>query len=376
MPSDSNVKKTIPMPKQKKERSISTFGIGKEKTYLIDNLSLLLSSGIGIVPALRSIQKEVKSVRLKKILERAEDDVESGMSLWRVLSRTKLVPDHIISFIRIGEESGKLADNLRLIAVEQEKERLFHSKLRSALMYPLLVLSLAFVIGILIAWFILPRLATLFSDLKLTLPTITKGLIFVGRFLGEYGTIVVPLSFVFLCLVLFFLFVYSKTRHIGQGILFHTPVIGRLMQEVELGRMGYVVGMLLEAGIPIIDAIESLRQGTPLTQYRKLYGYWRKRLEEGDSFRMIFASYKKTNKLIPIPVQQMIVSGEESGQLYFVFKKIGTNFEGKTEATSKNISVLLEPLLLFIVWIAVIGVALAVILPIYSLIGGLNTNPT
>lgn len=376
MPSDPSVTKALPVPKQKKQRSISTFGIGKEKTYLIDNLSLLLSSGIGIVPALRSIQKEVKSVRLKKILERAEDDVESGMSLWRVLSRTKLVPDHIISFIRIGEESGKLADNLRLIAVEQEKERLFHSKLRSALMYPLLVLSLAFVIGILIAWFILPRLATLFSDLKLTLPTITKGLIFVGRFLAEYGSIVVPLSFVVLCLFLFFLFGYSKTRHIGQGILFHTPVIGRLMQEVELGRMGYVVGMLLEAGIPIIDAIESLRQGTPLTQYRKLYGYWRKRLEEGDSFRMIFGSYKKTNKLIPIPVQQMIVSGEESGQLYFVFKKIGTNFEGKTEATSKNISVLLEPLLLFIVWIAVIGVALAVILPIYSLIGGLNTNPT
>lgn len=349
-----------------------SFGLAKEKEYFIENLSLMMTSGISIVAALRSIQNEIKSQRLKKILAQAESDIEAGFSLGETLEKTRLLSDHTIALIKIGEESGRLAENLQLISIQEEKDRMFRSKIRSAMMYPILVMSVAGVVGIGIAWFILPKLALVFKDLKLKLPFITRALIGFGNFLGQHGAIAIPLFILAVSLIIYFIFIEKRTRKIGQVLLFHTPAIGPLMQQVELGRMGHVLGTLLDAGIPLVDALGSLAAGTTLSGYKKCYLYLQKEIEEGNTFQEAFKTFKKTKKFIPAPIQQMIVAGEQTGNLVVIFHKIGAMYETKTETTMKNVSVILEPLLLFVVWIGVVFVALAVILPIYSLIGGLN----
>lgn len=351
---------------------LSLLGTKKERQFIIEQLSLLLSSGIDILTTLRTIRKEMKAPALKKILQTAEDNIEAGWSISETLEQTHIFSGPVISLIRIGEEAGRLKENLQVIVVQEEKEQLFRSKLISAMMYPLLIMAIAVLIGLGIAWFILPKLAMVFADLKMDLPLITRVLIKIGQILGDYGQIIIPSIIGGLSFILYFLFFFSKTKHIGQAIVFHLPVLGRLVQEVELGRMGYVLGTLISSGIPLIEALNSLAEGTTLRSYQKFYVFLKEHLEEGNTFSDTFDAYKKSKKLIPRSIQQMILAADESGELHSIFSKIGGLYESKTDTTMKNLSTLLEPALLFVVWIGVVGIALAVILPIYSLIGGLN----
>ena len=204
-------------PKEKKINIFSNFGIGEEKDYFIENLSMMLASGMPIMLALDGVGAELRSKRMKEVIASLKEDMEGGSSLWRALDKTKLLSSQVISLLRIGEESGRLAENLKVINIQQKKEKDFRSKLRSAMMYPILVMSFTVVIGAGIAWFILPRLSSVFAELDLELPVITRALIAAGEFLGEYGAIVIPSVLLFVILFLFFVFAYSKTKHIGHS---------------------------------------------------------------------------------------------------------------------------------------------------------------
>ncbi len=350
-------------------------GMGKERDYLVENLSMLVAGGISVLSAIDAVAVDMRSGSMKRILATLRDDIEGGSSLWKAFEHSGIFRDHTISLIRLGEETGKLSDNLKLVAVQEEKDRIFRSKIKSAMMYPVFVLSLTVIVGVAVAWFILPRLAMVFSQLRIELPLLTKWLIIAGGFLGEYGVIVLPIFFLVLGLVVFFVFYFSKTKFIGQGILFVIPGIKKLFQEVELARFGYLLGTLLEAGVPITQALDSLYRATLFPRYKKLYIHLRDSIQEGNSFQKSFSSYKRSATLIPMTIQRLIITGEQSGNLSETLLKISTTFEGRTENTTKNVTVILEPILLVIVWLGVVAVALAVILPIYNLIGGLNTNP-
>jgi type IV pilus assembly protein PilC len=353
---------------------IANIGLAKERDYFVENLSMLISNGMPIIGALDAIVEELRIRRMKNIVASIRKDIETGSQVWQALAKTNLFPEYAISLIKLGEASGKFTDNLKVVAIEQEKDRSFKSKLRSAMMYPVFVLSLTVIIGIGIAWFILPKLAAVFSQLKIKLPLITKILIAVGQFLNDYGLYVVPVVILVMATVLFFIFSYSKTKFIGQYILFSTPGLKELLKEVEISRFGYLLGTLLSAGLPINQALDSLSGATEIMRYQKLYAHLRDSVIKGNSFQKSFGTYKNINKLISSPIQQLISIGEQSGSLSATLLKIGQTYEAKSDTTTKNLSIILEPILLVIVWLGVVAVALAVILPIYSLIGGFKAQ--
>jgi type IV pilus assembly protein PilC len=367
------------MPEKKNKRQkitvFSTFGIGKEKDFFIENLSLLMSSGIDVISAINSIEEDIKTSGMKMIIAAIKEDLEAGTALSKALENAKIFPDFVNSLIKVGEQSGKLPENLQLIINQQKKERTFRSKVKSALMYPALVLSLSVLVGIGISWFILPKLATVFSQLNIKLPWITKVLISFGTFMGQYGIIVVPALIIFLILIVYFLFVFTRTKFIGQKMLLSFPGVKRLIQEVELARLGYVLGILLDAGVPIVHSINALANSAGFYDYKKLYVFIAERVKEGNSIQKSLSLYKKSRKLIPGAVSQIVSAGEKSGNLPQALMRIGQIYEEKTDNTTKNLTTLLEPVLLVIVWLGVVFVALAVILPIYSLVGGFNTDP-
>src|SRR3989338_1043666 len=151
-------KKQASQPKSQKSdvrSQMYSLFLGKERDYFVENLSMLISGGLPIMSALDAIAKEMRSRRMKSVIANIKIDIESGFPLWRTLARTNLFPEHAVSLIRLGEESGKLIENLKVVAIEQEKNRVFKSKLRSAMMYQVFVLSLTVIIGVGIAWFIL-----------------------------------------------------------------------------------------------------------------------------------------------------------------------------------------------------------------------------
>ena len=161
-------------------------------------------------------------------------------------------------------------------------------------------------------------------------------------------------------------------KKIGQEILFAIPPIRKLVRQIELARFGYILGTLISAGLPIVNALESLSRSASFRRYKDLYSYVGKKVDEGFSISDSLKSYKSISILIPTPVQHLIASGEQSGTLSKTLQKIGRNYEVKIDDTTKNLSTLLEPILLVIVWLGVVGVAVAVILPVYSLIQGVN----
>ncbi|OGD69039.1 hypothetical protein A3I18_00700 [Candidatus Campbellbacteria bacterium RIFCSPLOWO2_02_FULL_35_11] len=369
---NNKTQKKVSEPVLKKKKKFSSFGLGKEKDYFIENLSMLASSGMTIDSAVRSMRDEMRTKKMKEILDRVAKEVEDGSPVWKALDGIGIFSPHIISLVRVGEESGKLSENLRVVSLQEEKNRDFRSKINSAMMYPIFVLSLTLLVGVSIAWFILPRLALVFSQMNIKLPWVTQVLINLGQFLGKNGFFVVPIFFAFVLATFYLVFFFKKTKFIGQWLLFHLPGIKNLIKEIELARMGYLMGALLDAGLPITDAFDSLSRATTFSFYRNIYLHLKDNINEGFSIQKSFASYPKANRYIPSPIQQMIVAGEKSGSLSKTFSKIGETFERKTEVTTKNLSVILEPILLVIVWVGVVSVALAVILPIYGLIGGLR----
>lgn len=360
-------------PSQVKHVSgLSRLLIGHEKDTFLEDLATLLDSGLDILSALEGIATEMRSPAMITIVKNIHIQISSGMPLWKSLQEAEIIPYQFLSLIRTGEESGRLNENLKVVVTQYQKDQTFRSKIRSAMMYPTLIMSLTFIIGISIAWFILPRLTTVFTQMRIELPLMTRVLIIVGKFLEVYGFIAIP-TLIIGCVALFYMvFVYKYTKFIGERVLFFLPVIKKLLREMELSRLGYITGTLLNAGIPVLDVLNALIRATPWERYQKLYRRIHDNVETGSSIQQSLKNYPHAERMIPMSIQHLIGSGEKSGALAQNMAKLGEAYEFRVDTTTKDLTILLEPLMLVIVWLAVIGVALAVIMPIYQLIGNLN----
>lgn len=353
-------------------QGIQRLGLRKDLEYLTHNVGMLLAAGVDVAGALESIETGVKNKKLKNLIRSMRKDLASGEPLSTIFEKCGLFHERIILLIRLGEESGQLVSQFRMISVQEEKQRILRSKLKSALLYPGFVFIVTLVVGVSVSWFILPRLAKVFFQMKLELPLITKVVLSFGVFLGKYGLIAVPIFIILIAILIEVIFVLPRTRWIGQAILFAIPGVRQLIQEIELARLGVLLGGLLHSGVPILPALRSLRSATESDRYKELYSHLYERINVGDSIEQSIASFKTIDTLIPRPIQQLLIVGGKSGNLADMLLKIGAVYEEKSDASSRNLSVILEPILLFIVWLAVVGVALGVILPIYQLIGGIH----
>lgn len=345
----------------------------KDREAFTDNLAMLLHAGVPVGEALESLQETGHAGTFKKAVAGMQQDIDNGLPLWQALQRSNIVSSQTLALVRLGEQSGKLVENMRVAAKQEEKQRVFKSKVRSALLYPAFVLSLTVIVGLGVAWFLLPKLADTFKQLDAELPFISSVLINFGLFLKTDGYWAVPVAIAVCGVLGFIVFAAPGTKKIGQAFLFHLPGIGKLIREIETARFGYLLGTLLEAGLGITQAFESLQASTSSPYYKKLYASLSAAFDEGYNFKAGFKRYAHTNKLLPPATQQMVIAGERSGALAETLLTIGKTYEQKADITTNNLAVILEPILLIIVWLGVMGVAVAVILPIYSLIGGLQT---
>lgn len=356
----------------------STTGKGGKKDHenFLENLSMLYESGMGLVEALSTLSLETKDKGMQQVIGKIKQEVSGGGTLWQSLEKSQIVPTHYISLIRIGEDSGQLAKNLQAVVIQQKKESEFRSKIRSAMLYPLLVLIVTVGVGLLVTWFILPRLARVFDQLNLDLPFLTRALIGSGDFLQHYGWFAVPTGLALLLGLLYLIFFYPKTKQVGQQWLLRSFITRKLIQEMELARFGYVGGTLLKAGMPIEKIMEALEHSTNFITYKAFYRKFKDNIEKGASFQQAFKAYKQVDKLIPLSVQQMINSAYYSGHLSQTLMNVGEKYELRMENSTKNLPIILEPVLLVVIWLGVVAVAMAVILPIYDLVGGFNLGGT
>ncbi len=350
----------------------STRVSAKDRAFFLENLSTLIKSGMPMTATLQAIQKESKSAKMKAIVAKIQGEIDSGMSFTDALGKYNFLPTYSMSLIKAGEKSGRFSQNLQVIVEQQTKDAQFGAKLRGAMIYPVIVLVVAVVVGLGLSWFVLPKLTTVFEGMNVALPFTTRALIAFGKFITKYGALVIPGFLLFFFTLLYFCFIYPKTRFIGQRFIMHLPGFRQVVFESEMARFGYLLGTLFGAGLPILDSLTALKESSSYQDYRNLYGHLKDGVEEGFTFEHGFETYRNSDHLIPPSVQQVITTGEKSGNLAEALKNVGVVYEAKIEITSNNLSALLEPVLLVVIFVGVMGLALSVIQPVYGLLGGLD----
>ncbi|HEY5695318.1 MAG TPA: type II secretion system F family protein [Candidatus Saccharimonadales bacterium] len=351
-----------------KKRHVSS----KYREYFTAELAQLIAAAVPLHEALYSLQATSRSRSLRRVLAQMQRDIDEGEPLYKALRRSDLVTGQTLALVQFGEQSGNLSENLALAAKQEEKQRVLRAKLGSALTYPMFVLAVTVLVGIGVATFLLPRLTATFSQLHTELPWITKVMVGVGTVLGAHGWWAVPLFFLTCIAVGYVLFVAKPSRGVGRLMLFYVPGASRLIHQVDVSLFGYLAGTLLSAGLPVTQTLELMEQATESPPYKRLYRQMAQALANGDSFKTIFAREPAIARLLPAPVQQMIVAGEQSGNLPGTLMVISRSYEDKADVSMRNLEAILEPVLLIIVWFGVMGVAVAVILPIYQLVSGLT----
>lgn len=355
------------------QRAFQRLFTSSDEEYFFENLSMLIISGIDIGTALDSLEKSVQTRFMKSLIAQMRMDIESGTSLSMAIGRQGILSEQMISLLRIGEQSGRLGENMQLIAGQLEKNKSLKNKISSATLYPVFVFCLTLIVGIGIAWFVLPNLSQVFSRLHITLPLTTKILIFVGNFLKSYGVIAILISMGIIILLGILFATVAPMKMFGQTVLRIIPGVRTVVREIELTRFGFILGTLLRTGLPFPQALRFLEESTEYYTYKRFYRFLTRQIEEGNTLAKSISHYSYNTSYIPLPFQQLIGTAESSGKLADTLVHIGELSEVKIDIVTKNLSVLLEPILLVIVWLGVLWVAVSVILPIYGLIGGLNT---
>lgn len=350
--------------------SFSHMGLGKFRSSFIQNLAMMLGAGLHVTDAIETLLKEAPRA-MKKIIVGVLRDVENGSALWRAMDQQAFFTPYAIALIRIGEESGNLSQNLASLSEQDEKNQAMRQKVKMAMIYPSIVISLTIIITIGLSWFVLPQLIGVLYALNVELPATTLAVIAVANFFTQHGAVVVP-SGLFVLFILSLLFKFTRLRIVGQWMVLHIPGVKTLIIEASVAQFGIILGSLLRAGVAPVEALQSLADVTSLQRYRTFYSRLTEHIRVGDSFAKSFQEIRGSRKILSPSVQQIIITGERSGRLSEVLLKIADIYQKKAEETAQKLPIILEPVLLIFIAGLVAMIAFSIIMPIYSVVGNIS----
>lgn len=332
------------------------------------NLSGMLKAGLSLARALSVLEKQTKKSALNKILNSIINEINAGGTLSTGISKFPNVFSKLfISMTRAGEESGNLSGALTEIGANLEKANSLTKKVKGAMIYPGVIMTAMIVIGILMFAFVVPTLAKTFKELNVDLPASTQLVIFLGNFFSAH----LVLSFVILIIVGFLGFMLFRANFMAKYIDFivlKLPVIGTMAKELNTARTTRTMAALLVSGVSITRAIEITEDVVQNVYYKKVLKEAMLEVEKGAPFSEVF---EKHQELYPIMMSEMIQVGEETGKLSDMLMQVAMFYEGEIENKTKNLSTIIEPILMVVIGGGVGFFALSMITPLYSILNNI-----
>jgi type II secretory pathway component PulF len=337
-----------------------------ETLSLVSNLSTMISAGIPILSTIDSLLEEARGGN-KIILEAIHADLLQGKHLYVSLSKFPRVFNKVtVYMVKASEEAGTLDIALKDLKEQIKKDIEFNSKIRSALTYPVLVMFVFMAVLLLILIVVIPKVATVFSQLKVVLPLPTKILIFISNIL-LHDTFFVIAGFVLLCLGLVLL--YKAKRPWFLSITYHLPIVSKLVAQIDLMRFSRSLYLLLTSGITITAALELTEEVVRKPEISKAIAYAKETVLNGKN---LSSSFKQRKRIFPGIMTKLTEAGEKTGTLDKSMRDISEYFDYEISNTLKTLITVLEPVMLVIVGLLVGGMMLSIIAPIYGLIGQIS----
>jgi type IV pilus assembly protein PilC len=336
----------------------------KDKSTFYHLLSVMINAGIPMIRALDSLSAQlVKTPRLQMIIEKISEDIESGSTLSdSLLSHPDVFMEHEIGMIQSGEASGQLSRVLENLAKDTEKAYMIKSKVKSAMMYPIVIFI--FLIGVIVAMmvFVIPSLKGLFENTGNELPLITRIVVGLSDFMIEQKVVLMVgvLGFVL------FIIIFKKTsigRYIFDKIKITMPLFGILFKKSYLSRFARSLSNLMDSNISIIKAVEITGNSIGNEVYRRRLLLSVEDIKQG----IPLAESLSESDLFPPMLVNMIEVGEKTAQLDEITGKVATFYEEEVDTAVAGISKIIEPVILVVIGLTVGSVVAAIMLPIMQL---------
>lgn len=340
-----------------------------QKMMFTNNLSGMLQAGLPLTRALSILEKQSTDVAFNKILSSLVDEVNKGNSLSDGMKKfPKVFSGIFISMVHSGEESGALPQALSEVGLNLKKAYDLNKKIKGALMYPSIILCAIFIIGVLMMMFVVPTLTKTFADLGGELPASTKFIIWLSDTISQH-TILFLLAIGSIVGVFVAFTKLKATRRYFDYLTIHLPVIGTIAKEVNTARTARTLSSLLTSGVDMSKALSITQEVLQNSYYKDIITQSIKDIEKG---LPLSGSFKQNIKLYPVMMGEMIEVGEETGNLSKMLLDIATFYENEVDNKTKDLSTIIEPVLMVFIGGAVGFFAVSMIQPMYSVMSNIN----
>jgi type IV pilus assembly protein PilC len=362
------------MSEKGKEFNLPTFGGGvsaKELAVFTRQFSVMIDAGLPLVQCLEILASQQENKLFQKVLTGTRSAVEGGSNLSAAMKQYPKVFDPLYSnMVEAGETGGILDTILQRLSTYIEKNVKLKAAVKSALIYPIGVLTIAGGVIFLLLWKVVPIFATLFAGLGVDLPLPTKIVIAMSNFVGSIFGLLIVAGIVGGIFGLKFWHGTPQGRFILDSIILKLPVLGILMRKIAVARFTRTLGTLISSGVPILEGLDITAKTSGNAVVERALFQVRKSLEEGKSL----TEPLKDSQVFPGMVTQMIAVGEQTGAMDAMLQKIADFYEDEVDAAVKDLLTALEPIMIVFLGIVVGGVVISMYLPLFSLIGKLANH--
>ncbi len=342
-----------------------------EKVVLVKQLATMIAAGIPLIQCIDILGQQAEKDSIKVKLENVYKMIESGITLSEAFRREEGIFTEVqLNLIAAGEKSGNLSEMLQKVSEDLEKSKNLRGKIVGAMIYPIIIFIIMFIVLAIMITFMVPQIKELYTSLgQDELPLVTQILVVIGEILGKPVSLFLTLLFF---AMLFVVYKYINSTKQGKILVdrfkLKIPVFGKLTTKIELAEFCRILSMLLKSGIPILDAINIVSRALGNKIFVEAVANSVEGIKKGESLSISLAK-NNTYGAIPVVLLKIIATGEEAGKLDKVLEDMSVFYDNEVEQMTNNLTKLLEPFILVIAGLMVGFLAIAVYLPIYSILG-------
>jgi len=339
-----------------------------EKIIFSRNLSVMISAGVPLAKSLSVLRRQTRNKKFKAVIGSLGDEINKGNTLSEGMKKHPAVFSPLFTaMVKVGEETGKLSDSLELITDQLERDHTLRKKIKGAMMYPSIILAAMALISVLMLVYVVPTLVSTFKELGIKLPMSTRAVIALSNFFVNQTA-----AFAAAVVAAIFFGGWFFRSETGKKLLnifaLKFPLFSPLVKKINSARTARTLSSLIGSGVDVIEALSITKNVLQNHKYKKVLEQAEKDIQKG---LPLSQSFKEAEELYPVLVGEMMAVGEETGKLSEMLLRIAVFYEEEVSETTKNMSAIIEPILMIFIGAAVGFFAISMIKPMYSMMNGI-----